>query len=247
MAADAKRFYTDLAPWWHLISPPEEYAEEAAFYMSTMRAAVAGEPRTLLELGSGGGNNASHFGASLALTLVDGSAAMLEQSRRINPDAEHVVGDMRSVRLGEQFDLVFVQDAICYMTTEVDLRAALETAYVHCRLGGAALFAPDYVRENFDASTDCGGSDRDGRAARYLEWVYDPQPNDTLCTVEYAFLLREADGDVHAVQERHIEGLFARATWLRLIGDVGFETEIVPFRHSDIDRELLVFVGRRVR
>lgn len=28
------RFYGDLAPWWPLISPPEEYVEEAGFAMT---------------------------------------------------------------------------------------------------------------------------------------------------------------------------------------------------------------------
>jgi hypothetical protein len=41
---------------------------------------------------------------------------------------------------------VFVHDAVAYMTTERELRAAIETAFVHCRPGGAALFAPDHVR-----------------------------------------------------------------------------------------------------
>ena len=50
--------------------------------------------------------------------------------------------------------------AVCYMTTEADLRRAMETAWVHCRPGGAVLFAPDYVRENFPgAVTDDGGCD----------------------------------------------------------------------------------------
>ena len=41
-----------------------------------------------------------------------------------------------------------------------DLRRAMETAWVHCRPGGAVLFAPDYVRENFPgALTDDGGCD----------------------------------------------------------------------------------------
>ena len=40
----------------------------------------------------------------------------------------HHVGDLRSVRLGETFDAVLVHDAIDYMTTEVELRAAFETA-----------------------------------------------------------------------------------------------------------------------
>ena len=39
-----------------------------------------------------------------------------------------------------------------YLTTERDLGLAIETAYIHCRPGGAALFAPDYVRETFFAA-----------------------------------------------------------------------------------------------
>jgi hypothetical protein len=37
---------------------------------------------------------------------------MLEVSRRLNPDCEHPPGDIRSVRLGRTFDVVFVHDAI---------------------------------------------------------------------------------------------------------------------------------------
>ena len=53
-ASPRHRFYSDLAGWWPLISPPEEYAEEAAFAASLLR--MANPPtRTVLELGSGGG------------------------------------------------------------------------------------------------------------------------------------------------------------------------------------------------
>ena len=86
------RFYGDLAPWWPLISTPEEYAEEAAFAASLLRTF---EPRpdgpearpTLLELGSGGGNNAFHLKHEFDLTLVDLSAAMVAVSRQLNPSA----------------------------------------------------------------------------------------------------------------------------------------------------------------
>jgi hypothetical protein len=53
---------------------------------------------------------------------------MLELSRGLNPECEHVVGDMRPLHLGRQFDAVFVHDAVMYMTTEDDLRQAMETA-----------------------------------------------------------------------------------------------------------------------
>ena len=124
------RFYGELADWWPLISQPEEYAEEAAECARHLRSAAI-PVREVLELGSGGGNNAVHLTSSFAMTLVDLSEAMLAVSRRLNPGAEHHQGDMRSVRLGRQFDAVFVHDAVSYMLTEDDLAAAMATAFAH--------------------------------------------------------------------------------------------------------------------
>ena len=192
-------------------------------------------PRTLLELGSGGGNNASHLKAQFEMVLVEPSAGMLAVSRALNPECEHVQGDMRTVRLGRQFDAVFVHDAVCYMTTESDLRLAIDTAFVHCRPGGAALFAPDHVRENFAPSSDHGGHDGDTRSLRYLEWTWDPEPSDNTYVVDYAYLLRTADGSVRVEHDRHIEGLFGRGDWLRLLSAAGFEARSVPFEHSELE------------
>lgn len=243
---DVPRLYTDLASWWPLLSAPAEYAEEAALYERTILGACSYPPKTLLEIGSGGGSNASHMKARFEMVLVDPSPGMLAVSRRLNPECEHVEGDMRTVRLGRQFDGVFIHDAICYMATEADLRAAVETAFLHCRPGGVALFAPDHVTENFQPGTDSGGHDSEGRALRYLEWTWDPDPTDSTYTVDYAYLLREADGSVDVVHDRHIEGLFARADWLRIISAAGFDAAVIPFHHSELEPgRYEVFVGRR--
>lgn len=240
------KLYNELASWWPLMSSPEDYAEEAAFYREALVGGCEGEVRTVLELGSGGGNNASHMKGHFAMVLVEPSEGMLEVSRRLNPECEHVRGDMRDVRLGREFDAVFVHDAVCYMTTEDDLRRAMETAWVHLRPGGAALFAPDHVRENFGPSTDCGGSDGEGRGLRYLEWTWDPDPADTTYTVEYAYLLREGDGSVRMEHDRHEEGLFSRADWLRLLAEVGFQPRAVSFDHSELEPGTYeVFVATR--
>ena len=224
---DAPKLYTDLAAWWPLLSDPADYADEAGFAHQLLTAACDAAPRTLLELGSGGGNNASHLKAHFRLTLVDRSPAMLAVSRALNPECEHVEGDMRSVRLGRLFDAVFVHDAIMYMTTVTDLRRAMETAFAHCRPGGAALFEPDCVRETFQPSTDHGGHDGPARGLRYLEWTWDPDPTDTLITTDFAYLLRDADGSVTVEHDHHVCGLFARADWLRLLREVGFEPDVV--------------------
>jgi len=250
--------YAELAKWWSLLSPVEDNAEEAEFYRQVLEGACAHAPRTLLELGSGGGNNASFLKQRFALTLVDPAEGMLTESRKLNPECEHVLGDMRTVRLTEtvgedssekvrQFDCVFVHDAVMYMATRDDLRRAIETAFVHCAPGGAALFVPDSIGETFDPGTSHGGSDAaDGRGLRFLEWCWDPDPTDESYRVEYVITLREADGTVRVEHDRHVEGVYSREVWLELLRAAGFEPEIV--RTSELAEdgaEMELFVGRR--
>jgi SAM-dependent methyltransferase len=246
MAEPAPLLYGRLAAWWPLLSAPSDYAEEAAFYQRILEETGAEPLKTVLELGSGGGNNASHLKRRFRLTLVDASEGMLEVSRALNPECEHVRDDMRTVRLCREFDAVFVHDAIAYMTTEDDLRAAIVTARVHCRPGGAAIFAPDHVRETFADYTSHGGHDApNGRGLRYLMWCWDPDPADTTHRMDFAYLLREADGSVRSELDRHVVGLFPRATWLAALEEAGFtEVRVVPFEHSEVEEGLELFVAQ---
>ena len=245
MATKPPLLYGPLASWWPLLSAPAEYAEEAAFYRQVLEGAGVEPLETVLELGSGGGNNASWLKRRFRMTLVDRSPDMLAVSRALNPECEHVEGDMRTVRLGREFDAVFVHDAIAYMTSEEDLLRAMRTARVHCRPGGAALFVPDHVRETFRPSTSHGGEDRDGRGLRYLEWSWDPDPSDTIVLSDFAYLLREEDGSVRVVHDRHEEGLFPRAVWMEALEKAGFtDVQVIPFAHSEVEEGLEVFLGR---
>ena len=234
-------FYTELADWWPLFSPPSHYVEEVDDLLRRLAPLPAPGTKTLLELGSGGGSFASHLKPQFTLTLTDLSEGMLTQSRAVNPDAEHIAGDMRTLRLGREFDYVLVHDAVCYMITPSDLRAAIHTASVHCQRDGTVIVLPDFVKETFTPGTDEGGEDAaDGRGFRYLEWRWDPDPDDTTYVVDYAFLLRDANGDVRAVHDRHVEGLFPRATWLAAFDAAGLTAT------SDLDewgRD--VFVARK--
>ncbi len=237
------KFYNELAKWWHLISDPADYAEEAAFFLPLMADVTGGGHATLLEPGSGGGNTASHLKAAFAsVTLVDLSAAMLETSRLLNPECEHLVGDMRTMRLDRTFDVVFIHDAIDYMLTEDDLRQALTTAFIHTRPGGLAMFVPDHVRETFEPDSDHGGEDAaDAHAGvRFLEWSHPPGDDETFYTVDYVFLIREAGQPPQVIHEQHTVGLFPLATWLHLLAEVGFQAEY----HID-SFERHVFVGRK--
>ncbi|MEJ7814112.1 MAG: class I SAM-dependent methyltransferase [Rubrobacter sp.] len=224
-----EQLYYDIADWWPVISPPSEYAEEAALYVQMIRAPARRPVREVLELGSGGGNNASHMKHAFAMTLVEPAEGMREISRKLNSECTHLPGDMRHVRLGRTFDAVFVHDAVMYMTTEDDLHAALQTVAAHLAPGGVALVAPDATVETFSEATEHGGAeDEIGRRARYLEWTLPPEPGETTYTVHYVFLLREPDGRMRVAHDVHLEGLFSRATWLSLFDEAGLAATLVP-------------------
>ncbi|MCX6021579.1 MAG: class I SAM-dependent methyltransferase [Chloroflexi bacterium] len=231
----APKLYGELVEWWPLLSPAEDYAEEAEFYRRVFESATDAPLRSLLELGSGAGSNASHLKAHFTMTLVEPAPGMLAHSRSLNPECEHVQGDMRTVRLGRTFDAVFVHDAIMYMTTEDDLRAALKTVRAHLRLGGVAVLAPDHTRETYRPETHHGGEDSPERSLRYLIWNWDPDPNDTMYVTDFTYVMRQADGSVRVEQDRHIFGLFPRETWLRLLRENGFVPHIVPLIHSEVE------------
>jgi SAM-dependent methyltransferase len=240
MGAEQPRLYTELAGWWHLISPTEDYADEAAFFKRLFQAENA---KTILELGSGGGNVAWFLKKDFTLTLTDISGEMLTESKKQNPELEHIEGDMRALRLGKTFDGVLIHDAIMYMTSEEDLRAALVTAYEHCKPGGAVVIVPDWVAETFRPHTTHEGEDAGERGVRYLEWIWDADPNDTEVNYEFILALKENDA-LRTVVDRQVVGVFPRATWLQLLRDVGFEARVVEDPSTDGERTE-VFLGHK--
>lgn len=236
------KMYAEFASWWSLLSPPSHYGEEAADLVPTLMNVPDTPPKTLLELGCGGGSLASHLKRHLQLTLSDVSPQMLAVSRHVNPECEHMLGDMRTLDLGRMFDLVFVHDAIMYAADEASVRATLATAARHCRPGGGVVIVPDFVRETFKPESSVHGEDgADGRGLRYLEWKWDPDPDDTTFEVAYAFLMRETDASTHVDSDRHQEGLFPRAAWLTWIREAGFDASS---RMDPWNRD--VFSGRKL-
>lgn len=238
------KLYSELASWFHLLTSPQDYSEEADFARKTLVESSETPISTVLELGAGGGNNASHLKTDFAMTLTDLSPEMLELSKTINPECEHIAGDMRTIRLRRTFDAVFVHDALTYMTTREDLIHCMKTALVHCKSGGVALFMPDYVKERFVTGVHHGGHDghdETRRSLRCFEWTFDPDPTDDTYVVDFVLMLREGNGPVRVEHDHHVSGVFSRDTWLECLRSAGFTA---PRMIEDpYDRE--VFVATR--
>ena len=82
------KLYGELSEWWPIFSTPEEYREEADFFVRALIESGDPAPKRVLELGSGGGNSAFHLKKRFAMTLVDLSPHMLAVSRMLNSECE---------------------------------------------------------------------------------------------------------------------------------------------------------------
>jgi trans-aconitate methyltransferase len=237
------KLYNDYADWFHLLTHPRDYVDEAADYVRLIQGACPGAS-TLLELGAGGGNNAFHMKRAFSCTLTDVSPRMLQLSQAINPECEHITGDMRFLRLDRLFDAVFVHDAVEYMTTVDDLSRAAATAFAHTRPGGVTLFVPDGTKETFREGVSDGGHDGpDGRGLRYLEWTIDPDDSDDRYEVHFACLFRNG-ATVDVVHDRHEHALFSRQQWLNVLAAEGFEVS-TPALDEAIHELQVAFLARR--
>lgn len=221
--------YDALAYLWPVISPPEDYADEAVYWRDALRRYLGSGRHSLLELGVGGGHNLSHLTAEFDAVAVDISPNMLELSRRLNPTVEHHLGDMRTFRLPDRvFDAVLIHDAICYMQTEDDLRTVFATARAHLRPGGLLLVAPDLVRDTFRPGMKLSWStEKEGVQINTEEVVRDADPSDTVVESHFTYTITER-GTRRVERDIHVTGLFPIATWESLMEGAGFRTERIP-------------------
>ena len=228
------RLYGDLAKLWLVLSPPDEYGDEAALVAEWITRAHGAPIRSLLELGSGAGHLASQLPPEWDLTLVDRAPEMLALSKALVPRATHVDADLRTLDLGRAFDAVLLHDAVMYLTSAEELSSAFAIAARHLAPGGILLVLPDVVKDEFEEMTLGSGSSETEPAVRLLEWHWDPDPTDDTYAVEFALLVRDRDGTVTCHHDRHTMGLFSRATWVRLLRAAGFELlEPDPFDPRD--------------
>lgn len=215
--------YNEFAHLWPLISPPKDYAREARCWKNALRHNLGPGKHEILELGVGGGHNLSHLTEDFKATAVDLSPKMLENSRKLNPEVKHLIGDMRSLRLDRKFQAVIIHDAIDYMLTEQDLSKVFETAASHLYPKGVLITAPDYFKETFTDPWIEHGTNRDEKIElSYIEYSYDPDPEDTTIETIMFYLIREK-GRLKIEKDRHVTGLFPKTTWSRLIRQAGFD------------------------
>lgn len=241
----AMKLYNELASWWPLMSPHTEYEEEAELYLEIIRR-YHPDIQKAVEFGSGGGSNAFYLKRNFSMTLTDLSPEMLEVSRELNPDCEHIQGDMRYLDLGDEFDLVFIHDAITHFTDKADLLEVMQNAKKHLNEKGILMIMTDQFEETFKPVTDHGGIDQGKRGMRYLEWTYDTDPDDHKTETEYVYVMRNEDGGIAREFDRSESGLFSMPEWEELLAQAGFQAHFERVEYTEVEGNYFAIVATQL-
>ena len=120
---------------------------------------------------------------------------------------------MRTLRLGRTFDVVFIHDAISYLTSEADSPRGLETAFVH-RPGGVVILTPDATTEIFNRRPITAGTTATTGAACATSSGRTHRSRARRPTSPTTRSSRAAPCDeLRLVHDQHTLGLFPEATW----------------------------------
>jgi len=227
---DRPKLYHELAWLWPILSPPEDYVQEATIFANTIKKNSHRPPKTLLDLGCGGGHNDMTLKKHFLVTGVDLSGKMLALASKLNPEIEYIRGDMRNVRLGRKFDAVAIFDSINYMLSEDDLRRAFRTAYQHLNPGGVFITYLEETKESFtQGKAHSKKSRKDDVELTYIERLYDPIPEDKTYESTMVYLIRKG-GELEVFVDRHILGIFRTREVIAILAESGFETMLLKFK-----------------
>jgi SAM-dependent methyltransferase len=185
------------------------------------------------------------------VTGVDLSVGMLERAREANPDVEYFCDDMRSVRLGRQFDVVAIPDSIDYMVTLDDLRQAIETAVAHLKTGGTLLIVAN-VEERFHNNNFAFTAEKEGVHVTLFENDYASRQRPNTYEATLFYLIRR-NNQLSIRTEQHVLGLFPERTWQQVFNDAQVAIQETALSHAydkyvlnDGAHQPTVFLGRKM-
>ncbi|MCI4373619.1 MAG: class I SAM-dependent methyltransferase [Thermoplasmata archaeon] len=139
----SSRMYRDLAIYYDRIYSDRDYRGETARIVALARRFGRSSGGRWLDVACGTGRHLEYLRARYEVTGVDRSRPMLREARKRLPGVRLRSADMRTLDLGERFDVVScLFSAIGYLRTESDLRRAFRAFARHLVPGGVVLIAP---------------------------------------------------------------------------------------------------------
>lgn len=137
------RVFGKVSLFYNILYQDKDYAREAD-YIERIISSHQPSAKTILDLGCGTGQHAKILvKKGYRVHGVDMSKTMIEEAKKFEKDKDLTfsIGDIRTIRLEETFDVVVsLFHVISYQTGNDDLQKAFSSAYNHLKDGGLFIF-----------------------------------------------------------------------------------------------------------
>ena len=237
------KMYSSLAHLWPALNPLEEYSEEAYRLRQLISPYILSvDTPSMVEFGSGGGRLLNRFTGEFQTNAVDLSPEMILQSKKLNPSTNHTVGDMRTINLDQQFDVVLIGDSVGYAVSERDLELTIGNGRAHLKEDGVMILTPDWTEETFTTSNVWSRRAKTGSGEVALV-EYQHRVNSAARSIRSAFVfIITEDGSITVEIDHHTFGLHAKSVWGSVIGAAQLLGEVVPFLDNEYGLSKEAFV-----
>jgi len=234
---ESLQFYR-LAEYYDALVAQKNYRSEVGQLERLARRFGQSKGRTWLDVACGTGRHLEFLRRTRPVCGVDLSPEMLRVARRRLPGVPLVSGDMRSFRLGKEFDVVTcLYSAIGHLRTEADLRRTFRNFARHLKPGGVAIVEPwidptEFHREMIHLVTHRGPKGTIVRLAY-------SRRRGKHSVIRYHYLIGEPGRGIRHLEETDIGLLVPRKRLLELMAQGGLQARFLR-RGLPTGRGLLV-------
>jgi SAM-dependent methyltransferase len=223
----AEALYGPLAKFYDRIYHWKDYRREARTVVRLARKYARRTPRTVLDVACGTGRHLEYLREELEVAGVDLNAPMLREARqRLGPRVPLRRADMRTFRLGREFDVVLcLFSAIGYMPSRRDRDRAIANFYRHTAPGGVALVEgwvlPSHWRDGSIHLQTYDGPD--AKIAR----VSEAHRVGRRSRVAMQYLIAEPRRPIRHIAETHVQPLVDSPEMLGSFRRAGFDARVL--------------------
>lgn len=146
MLSGSEKYYDEIYN-----SMGKDYAAEADRIHELIQKYKQSDGNTLLDVACGTGTHMGLLCDRYDVTGVDINSEMLKVAHKKHPGLRFLQGDMRTLDLNRQFDVIIcLFSAIGYMRTKADLQKAVKSMDRHLLPGGVVLVEPWFAPEQWN-------------------------------------------------------------------------------------------------
>ncbi len=218
-------FYSRLAPYYDHMYSWKDYEKEADYLHSIIQKHKNSPGNKLLDVGCGTGCHIEKLMNRYEVTGLDINKAMLAVARKKCKGVRFVQGNMTSMDLGEQFDVITSMfGSLGYLTAEKQVKEAMQAFARHTKDGGVVLIEPFVTKEilrPYSMGINCVDLP-DIKIAR----VGASKLDGSILYLNFHFLIATKENVEHFVDPSPM-GIYPRDRLVELMTESGFSTEFL--------------------